>query len=76
MSTTTKRSLRMVFETNLGKTMTITLADPKEDLTPVEIESVMDLIISKNIFSNAAGHPVAKKDAKIVETITEDLYDA
>ncbi len=76
MSTMTKRSLRMVFETNLGGTMTITLADPKEDLTPAEIEGVMDLIISKNVFSNAAGQPVAKRDIKIVETVTEDLYDA
>ena len=76
MSITTKRTLRMVFETNLVGSMTITLADPKEDLTPAEIESVMDLIISKNVFSNTAGHPVAKKDVKIVETITEDLYDA
>lgn len=76
MATTSKKVLRMSFETSMGGTMALTLNDPKEGITPVEIEAVMDQIIAKNIFSTAAGDLVAKKDVKIVETVTDDLYEA
>lgn len=76
MATTSKKVLRMSFETSMGGTMTISLADPKEGITPVEIEAVMDQLISKDIFSTAAGSLTGKKDIKIVETVTDDLYEA
>lgn len=76
MATTSRKVLRMSFDTSMGGTMTITLNDPKEGITPAEIEAVMDQIIAKNIFSTAAGDLVAKKDVKIVETVTDDLYEA
>ncbi|KJS82805.1 MAG: hypothetical protein JL57_23545 [Desulfosporosinus sp. BICA1-9] len=37
---------------------------------------VMDLLIEKNIFDLSDGDLVAKRDAKIIETVTEDIFDA
>ncbi|MGI1660159.1 MAG: DUF2922 domain-containing protein [Desulfitobacterium sp.] len=74
MATTSRKVLRMVFNTSMAGTMTLTLADPKEGILPAEIEAVMDQIISKDIFSTSVGSLVSKKDIKIVETVTDDVF--
>jgi hypothetical protein len=35
----------------------------------------MDLIIARNIFTSTGGDLVAKQDARIIDTTTNDLYD-
>lgn len=35
----------------------------------------MELIISKNIFTTAGGELTGKRDIKIVDTTTTDLFD-
>ncbi|MGI6712861.1 MAG: DUF2922 domain-containing protein [Bacillota bacterium] len=70
-----KKVLRMSFEAQDGSTMSLTLDNPKMGLTQSDIEGAMDIIISKNIFAPAGGDLVAKKDAKIIDTITTDMYD-
>lgn len=69
-----KKVLRMSFEAQDGTTMSLTLDNPKMDLTSTEIEGAMDVVLAKNIFAPAGGDLVAKKDAKIVDTITNDMY--
>lgn len=76
MATSTKKVLRMTFNNALGGTVSITLPEPKEGITTAEIEAVMDQIIAKNIFLGAGGAMVSKSDIKIVNTTTDDLYDA
>lgn len=75
MATTSRKVLRMTFETAGGSTMTITLPEPREDVTAQEIENVMDLVISRDIFTVSGGSLTAKRDIKIVDTNTTDLYD-
>lgn len=70
-----KKVLRMSFGAADGSTMSLSLDNPKADLTQAEIEGVMDTVIAKNIFTAAGGDLVEKKDAKIVDTITNDMYD-
>ncbi|ATW24517.1 DUF2922 domain-containing protein [Candidatus Formimonas warabiya] len=70
-----KKTLRMTFAAADGSSMSISLDNPKAGLTNTEIEGVMDTLIGKNIFQSAGGNLVAKKDAKIVDTTTSDLYD-
>lgn len=71
----TKKVLRMSFGAADGSTMSLSLDNPKADLTQAEIEGVMDTVIAKNIFAASGGNLVEKKDAKIVDTITNDMYD-
>jgi hypothetical protein len=75
MSTTTSKVLRLTFENAAGNAFSITLPEPQEDLTAAEIESAMELVIAKNIFSTAGGDLTAKRDIKIIDTTTNDLYD-
>ncbi|MHB8126701.1 MAG: DUF2922 domain-containing protein [Desulfitobacteriaceae bacterium] len=73
---TTKKILRMTFNDSLGGAVSITLPEPKADLTAVQIEAVMDQIITKNVFVGTGGTLISKKDIKIIGTTTDDLYDA
>jgi hypothetical protein len=76
MATSTKKVLRMSFNTALGGTVSLTLPEPKADITTAEIEAAMDLIIAKNIFLGSGGAMISKSDIKIVNTTTDDLYEA
>lgn len=75
MGTTTSKILRMVFSTQNGSTFTVTLPQPREDLTAAEVETVMDQIVSDNIFTTTGGDLTGKRDIKIVDTTTTDLFD-
>jgi len=65
----------MTFDNALGKAVTITLPSPKADLTAAQVEAIMDQIITKNIFLTSGGDLVSKRDIKIVDTTTEDLFE-
>lgn len=75
MAGVNKKVLRMTFNNSLGKAVSITLQEPKEDLTIEQIEAVMDQIIAKDIFLMSGGALISKRDVKIVDTTTNDLYD-
>lgn len=76
MAVTSKKVLRMTFNNAMGGAVSLTLPEPKAGITAAEIEAAMDLIIAKNIFFGTGGAFISKKDIKIVDTTTEDLYDA
>ena len=75
MATTTSKILRMVFSTQGGSTFSITLPEPRVDLTTAEAEAVMDQIVTDNIFTTAGGDLTGKRDIKIVDTTTTDLFN-
>lgn len=66
--------LVMTFETDEQKKVSLSLDDPKEDLTEGEIKDCMQSIVATNIFS-PNGATIAKMvEAKIVNTNTQS-YD-
>ena len=67
--------LRMVFRNAEDKNVTITLDNPRPDVTGTEIEAVMDLIIARNVITSSGGDLVAKQDIRIIDSTTNDLYD-
>lgn len=75
MASANKKVLRMTFNNASGNAVTITLPEPKAILTAAQIEAVMDQIITKNIFLTSGGELISKRDVKIVDTTTDDLYD-
>ncbi|MTI85742.1 MAG: DUF2922 domain-containing protein [Firmicutes bacterium] len=75
MPITTSQTLRMVFRSQGGTSMTISLDNPRTDVTAAEIETVMDTIITKNVFSTNGGDLASKYDIKVVDRTTNDLYD-
>ncbi|MGL5328792.1 MAG: DUF2922 domain-containing protein, partial [Peptostreptococcaceae bacterium] len=64
--------LLMTFATNTGKKISLSVSNPREDLTEAEIKSAMDIIISKNIFEPNGEELKTAVEAKIVQTATTE----
>lgn len=75
MAVTTNKVIRLTFATVTGKTFSITLPNPRADLSKAEAEAVMDTIIAKNIFITTGGELVGKRDIRVIDTSTNDLFD-
>jgi hypothetical protein len=65
-----KRKLVMGFKTSADKTTSISLDNPKIDLTEEDIKTTMNLIIDKNLFAVDGKDFVSLDSAKVVETDT------
>ena len=59
------QTLEMVFRNESGKSVTLSLLEPKDDLTLTEVNSVMQDIIAKNVFSTTSGDLVQVVEARI-----------
>lgn len=66
--------LEMDFVNSSGKTATIRVLDPKDDITQAEVEAAMDTIIAQNIFQIGGGDLVSKKGAQVVTRDTTELF--
>ncbi len=64
--------LELKFDLANGKTTTLTVNDPKQNLSAAEVQTAMQTIIDSNIFHSNGSSLVAINLARIVErTITE-----
>ena len=81
---TTYKRLYMQFRDSIGKSVNLTLNNPKniDDGDYVDfaaqdaaIEGVMDTIIAKNIFHNNGNNLVAKINARILDYKSTDVMD-
>ena len=59
-------TLQMIFRNFDGRNTTISVSDPDPELTAVEVEGVMDSVVSKNIFQTSGGDIVDKVRAQVV----------
>ncbi|WP_304340834.1 DUF2922 domain-containing protein [Metaclostridioides mangenotii] len=66
----TKRKLVMSFKTTTDKSASISIDNPKIDITEEEIKTTMELILSKNIFAVDGKDFVSLISAKVTETDT------
>lgn len=64
--------LQLQFETAQGKNVTISVDEPKTNLTETEIQNGMLAIIASNAFQSDGSPLAAIKSAKVVDrTVTE-----
>lgn len=75
MADTFRDYVKMSFINASGKTANIQLRYPKADLTTLELETAMDLILDKNIFTSTGGDLVSITDGGIVENSFTDLIE-
>ena len=68
------KKLVMTFKSSDDKKVSISIDDPRENLTENEIKEAMDTIIEKDIFSPNGESLVEAISAKVVQTDTTD-YD-
>lgn len=70
------KRLELIFENEIGKNVTISLDNPKENLDANTVISAMDEIIAQNVFTSNGGDLVHKKGARVVErNVTEIEID-
>lgn len=68
------RKLVMTFKTTDDKKVSLTVDNPREDLTEEEVKTAMELIKEKNIFAPGGADLASLISAKVVETDTTN-YD-
>ena len=68
------RKLVMTFKTTDDKKVSLTVDNPREDLTEEEVKTAMELIKEKNIFAPVGADLASLVSAKVVETDTTN-YD-
>ena len=68
------KKLLMTFKTDEDKNVSISIEDPRENLTESEILEAMNVIIAKDVFAPNGESLIEKVGAKVVETETQE-YD-
>lgn len=67
------QTLSLQFTNESGKNVSITVADPISPADGVAVNTVMDDIITRNVFLTDGGELVEKKSAQIVTREVEDI---
>ncbi|RUL46536.1 DUF2922 domain-containing protein [Lysinibacillus antri] len=72
----TKTILQLDFISHEGKTVSIKLADPREDLTAEEIQNAMEQLNNTRVLYKIHGAyfvPAKIKGAKFIDTVTNEF---
>ena len=70
----TTKKLVMTFLTGIGRKVSLSVDDPREDLSEEDVIDVMNLILEKNIFAPYGSDFESTVEAKVVCTYTTE-YD-
>lgn len=62
------KTLYMRFRDAGGSLKTISLRDPKDNLTDAEVDAFMDTVIAENVFTGTGGDLTTKVDAYVRDT--------
>ncbi|MGL5330558.1 MAG: DUF2922 domain-containing protein [Peptostreptococcaceae bacterium] len=65
-----QKKLVMTFKTVADKTVSLSVDNPKDDLTEAEIKTAMTVMLSKDIFSPNGESLAALVEAKVIQTET------
>jgi Protein of unknown function (DUF2922) len=68
-----KTRLVMTFVDALGQNISMSLDDPRADITEGEITAAMNLIVAKNVFKPKGADLVGIVEAKIIATDTTEF---
>lgn len=67
------KRLELLFENEAGRVVRYSLDYPIEPVDTEAVNAVMDEIIAQNIFETNGGELVAKRRARLVENIVEEI---
>ena len=70
MDNNINKRLFMTFKTTDDKSVSLTVDDPRDNLTEEEIKDTMELVVSKNIFAPGGADIALAVSAKVVVTDT------
>ena len=67
--------LQLVFKNEEGRNFTLTVYDPKENLTEAEVTETMDQVIATNLFASNGGELKSKVSARVVNREVTPVVD-
>ncbi|MBT9156062.1 MAG: hypothetical protein DDT37_01038 [Firmicutes bacterium] len=67
------KTLQMVFVNELGRNVTISVIDPRDDVTAQQVSAVMSDILTHNAFVSAGGRLVSAAEARVVSRGVEQI---
>ena len=65
----------MIFRNDEGRNVTISVPDARNDLQPVEVETVMTNILHRHIFNTSGGDISSLNKAQVVSRDVETLVE-
>lgn len=65
----------MIFRNEESRNVTISVADPREDLQASEVEAVMEAILERNIFDTNGGDIASLSKAQVVSRDVEVIVE-
>jgi len=65
--------LELQFDTLDGKKFTLSVDQPRADLTPLEVETGMQALLASNVFFANGGYLVSANQARIIERNVTEL---
>lgn len=65
--------LEMSFKNTMDKKSTISIDNPRSDVTDSEVSAVMSDIITKNVFATSGGDLASILSARVVTTTVNEL---
>ncbi|OPL11778.1 MAG: hypothetical protein AVO34_07895 [Firmicutes bacterium ML8_F2] len=68
-------TLQMVFTTTQGRNTTLSVTDPDSEITALDVEAVMDSVITRNVFETTGGDIVSKVRSQIVSRDVDVLAE-
>ncbi|MFM9413732.1 DUF2922 domain-containing protein [Peptococcus simiae] len=71
-----QKSLVLTFLTSEGKKASMTLANPKDDLTAQQAKKAMEDMVTSTVFKNGEALYAKGELAQLVTRTTSDLYRA
>jgi hypothetical protein len=66
-------TLQMIFLNAGGRNTTVSVVDPDPELLALDVETVMDSILSYNVFNTSGGDIVAKVRSQVVSRTVDVL---
>ncbi|WP_422123218.1 DUF2922 domain-containing protein [Planococcus sp. X10-3] len=61
------KTLELIFETGAGKAVVLSVDEPREDLTALELATGMQTILAQNIFEVEGSAFAVAKGARVIE---------
>lgn len=67
------KSLKMIFQTEAGKTATLSLAEPKDGLTKAEVQTALDEMVGKKAITVGGAPITGVKDFYVLSSERSEL---
>ena len=67
------KSLKMIFQTEAGKTATLSLAEPKDGLTKAEVQTALDEMVAKQAITVGGAPITGVKDFYVLSSERSEL---